>query len=155
MVCFDEFVNLIWLVILEFLNSWSFALKWYTGTLYFSDDCWHKVGINDGFFEFLICFFLVLICSVLFNSGWAKEKCNCLSQFRFRWLRWVQVFKNGPSKICGRQPLKNLKVYGLLWRICEFNLACNIGILEFLKLCAEVVHWYTIFFRWLLTQSWY
>ena len=25
-----------------------------------------------------------------------------------------EVFKNGPSKICGRQPLKNLKVYGLL-----------------------------------------
>ena len=22
---------------------------------------------------------------------------------------WVKVFKNGPSKICGRQPLKNLK----------------------------------------------
>ena len=22
---------------------------------------------------------------------------------------WVQVFKNGPSQICGRQPLKNLK----------------------------------------------
>ena len=21
---------------------------------------------------------------------------------------WVKVFKNGPSKICGRQPLKNL-----------------------------------------------
>ena len=27
---------------------------------------------------------------------------------------WDKVFKNGPSKICGRQPLKNLKVYGLL-----------------------------------------
>ena len=26
----------------------------------------------------------------------------------------VKVFKNGPSKICGRQPLKNLKRYGLL-----------------------------------------
>ena len=26
---------------------------------------------------------------------------------------WVKVFKNGPSKICGRQPLKNLKCYGL------------------------------------------
>ena len=26
---------------------------------------------------------------------------------------WVKVFKNGPSKICGRQPLKNLKRYGL------------------------------------------
>ena len=26
----------------------------------------------------------------------------------------VKVFKNGPSKICGRHPLKNLKCYGLL-----------------------------------------
>ena len=25
-----------------------------------------------------------------------------------------KVFKNGPSKICGRQPLNNLKGYGLL-----------------------------------------
>ena len=25
-----------------------------------------------------------------------------------------KVFKNGPSKICGRQPLKNLKGYDLL-----------------------------------------
>ena len=28
--------------------------------------------------------------------------------------KWVKIFKNGPSKICGRQPLKNLKWYGLL-----------------------------------------
>ena len=27
---------------------------------------------------------------------------------------WVKVFKNGPSKNCGRQPLKNLKAYGQL-----------------------------------------
>ena len=27
---------------------------------------------------------------------------------------WNKVFKSGPSKICGRQPLKNLKGYGLL-----------------------------------------
>ena len=26
---------------------------------------------------------------------------------------WVKVFKNGPSKICGRQPLKNLMLYCL------------------------------------------
>ena len=26
----------------------------------------------------------------------------------------VQVFKSGPSKNCGRQPLKKLKGYGLL-----------------------------------------
>ena len=28
--------------------------------------------------------------------------------------KWDKVFKNGPSKICERQPLKNLKKYGLL-----------------------------------------
>ena len=27
--------------------------------------------------------------------------------------KWVKVFKNGPSKICGRQPLENLKWYDL------------------------------------------
>ena len=27
---------------------------------------------------------------------------------------WDKVFKNEPSKICGRQPFKNLKGYGLL-----------------------------------------
>ena len=27
---------------------------------------------------------------------------------------WDKVFKNRPSKICGRQPLKNWKGYGLL-----------------------------------------
>ena len=29
---------------------------------------------------------------------------------------WNKVFKNGQSKICGRQLLKNLKGYGLLGR---------------------------------------
>ena len=28
--------------------------------------------------------------------------------------KWDKVFKNGPSKICERQPLKDLKGYGLL-----------------------------------------
>ena len=28
--------------------------------------------------------------------------------------KWDKVFKSGPSKICGRQPLKSLKGYGLL-----------------------------------------
>ena len=33
-----------------------------------------------------------------------------------QWRRciWVKVFKNGPSMVCGRQPLKSLKWYGLL-----------------------------------------
>ena len=28
--------------------------------------------------------------------------------------KWGKVFKNGPNKIYGRQPLKNLKRYNLL-----------------------------------------
>ena len=28
--------------------------------------------------------------------------------------KWDKVFKNGPSKTCGRQPLKNMKECGLL-----------------------------------------
>ena len=28
--------------------------------------------------------------------------------------KWDKVFKNGPSKICGRQPLNNLKRHTLL-----------------------------------------
>ena len=27
---------------------------------------------------------------------------------------WARIFKDGQGKICGRQPLKNLKVHGLL-----------------------------------------
>ena len=30
--------------------------------------------------------------------------------------KWDKAFKNGPSKICGRQPLKHLKRYGLLFK---------------------------------------
>ena len=30
-----------------------------------------------------------------------------------KWHIWDKVFKNGASKICGRQPLNNLKGYGL------------------------------------------
>ena len=46
------------------------------------------------------------------------------------WFIWDKVFKNGPRKICGRQPLRNLKGYDLLkqrsfsttfpWSILEY-----------------------------------
>ena len=32
----------------------------------------------------------------------------------FGYFKWDKVFKDGPSKTCGRQPFKNLKGYGLL-----------------------------------------
>ena len=33
--------------------------------------------------------------------------------------KWYKVFKNGPSKICRRQRLKNLKGYDLLLDLCK------------------------------------
>ena len=33
---------------------------------------------------------------------------------------WDNVFKNGPSKICGKQPLKILKGYRL-WPMCQLS----------------------------------
>ena len=39
------------------------------------------------------------------------------------WL-WDKVFKNGPSKMCGRQGFKNLKWYGLLTYHLKFFKGC-------------------------------
>ena len=50
-------------------------------------------------------------------------------------LIWVKVFKNGPSKNCEGQPLKNLKWYGLLRQTIS----------NFLK---------TVFHKFYLVQSW-
>ena len=48
--------------------------------------------------------------------------------------RWDKVFKSGPRKICGRQPLKNLKGYGKLKDVdCDQSLMSVI----FLKLTLE------------------
>ena len=40
----------------------------------------------------------------------SEENVYSVSTYTYyhRWI-WVKVFKNGPSKICGRQPLKILK----------------------------------------------
>ena len=42
-----------------------------------------------------------------------SEVCNFVGD-NTRYIIWVKVFKNRPSKICGRQPLKDLKRFGLL-----------------------------------------
>ena len=38
-----------------------------------------------------------------------KGSMKSVSTFTFKRTKWAKVFENGPSKICGRQPLKNLK----------------------------------------------
>ena len=45
------------------------------------------------------------------------ERCNQMSI-----IIWDKVFKNGPSKICGGHPIKNLKGYGLVSRTYPFKL---------------------------------
>ena len=39
---------------------------------------------------------------------YSSEHCGALAASSDTYI-WVKVFKNGPSKICGRQYLKNLK----------------------------------------------
>ena len=39
---------------------------------------------------------------------------------------WDKVFKNGPSKICERYPLKKFKGYGLLSRLSPTNFTWSI-----------------------------
>ena len=42
---------------------------------------------------------------ILYKSLWKWKGFNIY--------KWDKVFKNGPREICGRQPLKNVKWYGL------------------------------------------
>ena len=44
---------------------------------------------------------------------------------------WDKVFKNGPSKICERQSLKNLKGYGLLKQIISLNIFWRLSSINF------------------------
>ena len=52
---------------------------------------------------------------------------------------WDKVFKSGPSKICGRQPLKTFKGYGLL---------------EYFVSYIIVLHWkYFIWWVWIILST--
>ena len=59
------------------------------------------------------CFFMYIISNR--NIGWYFYYFHAtFSYFGFLCNIWDKVFKNGPCKICGRQPLKKLKGHGLL-----------------------------------------
>ena len=63
--------------------------------------------------HYAVFFDIYEIVEILLDAS--KGQGECLSQRFCFWaflaliIVWVKVFKNGPSKICGRQPLKNLK----------------------------------------------
>ena len=37
----------------------------------------------------------------------SELKCRTCANYSFKHIIWDKVFKNGPNKICGRQPLKD------------------------------------------------
>ena len=68
-------------------------------------------SVSQRFFWNNICFW----CVQIFTIEEGEE--GCLEVI------WVSVFENGPSKICGWQPLKNLKWLSFTnfsWSILEF-----------------------------------
>ena len=71
-------------------------------------------NISDGAF-FVLNMPLISVWSNL-EKGSFKDVLKYSSSECWKILReiWNKVFKNGPSKIYGRQPLKYLKGYGLL-----------------------------------------
>ena len=68
---------------------------------------------------------MAIIVSKGWGMQWCRRKRNILTREEnwlwclyitpgWIWEIWDKVFKSGPSKICGRQLLKNLEGYGLL-----------------------------------------
>ena len=52
---------------------------------------------------------------------------------------WDKIFKNGPSRICGRQPLKHLTGYGLLNRDKGYGLHTGVPIKHCAKSCFKII----------------
>ena len=89
------------------------CLKWYS----------EKYILCFGFWEFSVISKRVITLARL--KDWF-----CLTY------RWVKVFKSGPSKICGRQPLKIFTWYIL--KYFDPNVLNRITALKFLKLVSKI-----------------
>ena len=76
-----------------------------------------------------------------YGYSWADWYC----QFSWCFDRWDKLFKNGPSKICGRQSLKKLKGYCCLSKPypSKFFTGCLPQILlgPFLNTLSKMCHW--------------
>ena len=51
-------------------------------------------------------------------------------------MKWNEIFKNGPSKICGRQPLKNFEV---MWSVILLHVLTKIQITTFMLVFIPVL----------------
>ena len=58
----------------------------------------------------------------------------CLTEFWIQLYMWGKVFKNGPSKICGRQPLKNFTL-----SILEYFVSCIFKVIGSYRIMTKMV----------------
>ena len=84
------------------LMYYAFWFRLYTGLLMSS--------VSTLFFTCFFCF-LIFFCinsvTLTLTQYFALENVN--NRTTNNTIIWDKIFKSGPSKICGRQPLKNLK----------------------------------------------
>ena len=71
-------------------------------------------------------------------------------------LIWDKVFKNGPSRICGRQPLKNFKRYGLRKETISLQIFLRLSSTNFTWFILEyfvpfMLNRVTYFIQWLIS----
>ena len=66
--------------------------------------------------------------------------------------KWGKVFKTGPSKICGRQPLRNLKWYGLLRQTISLQNFSRLSSTNFTWSIFEYLSQIMFVIRWLLSK---
>ena len=91
---------------------------------------------------FIVNVFVIITKSWILGHLWQKcletlrvikTTASAITSSKILKIIWDKVFKNEPSKICGRQPLKDLKQYGLLKqslesfsRLSSTNFTCSI-----------------------------
>ena len=116
--------------------------------------CGHLIlPFNVLYFQHFVSAFWLLHDSYLIMSSLIIQHCV-----------WDKVFKNGPSNICGRQPLKNLKWYGLvrqntlntftpLVRGRSWNAAILFVIISSVYVSILISHFYCFWHRFICLQN--
>ena len=77
---------------------------------------WSNLSTKVIFYQSNLCIIIQYIISLIFSMSSFFKVWKVISVPWQNFLRryiWDKVFKNRPNKICGRQPSKTLKVYGL------------------------------------------
>ena len=89
-------------------------------------------------------------------SVYFRETFQVVSMLNITSVIWGNVFKNGPSKICGRQSLKSSKWYGLFKQtIISFQITAQkmkLSIKDFFRKCDQILSFLRIWWH-LLKRS--